>query len=102
MENNIGLHSVIHTINVFIKFEILSMAAELEMWHTNQRTHHGQKTKEIDRYILLRLVDKCSPFPEHLISLPLGSSWFHQFIIYTLHNLSVLCVWINDWFVCLD
>ena len=47
---------------------------------------------------------KCSLFPEHLISLPLGNSWFHRFIIYTLHNLSVLglCVRINDWFVCLD
>ena len=26
---------------------------------------------------------KCSLFPEHLISLPLGSSWLHPFIIYT-------------------
>ena len=25
---------------------------------------------------------KCSLFPEHLISLPLGSSWFHPFINY--------------------
>ena len=25
---------------------------------------------------------KCSLFPEHLISLPLGSSWFHPFVIY--------------------
>ena len=41
---------------------------------------------------------KFSLFPEHLISLPLGSSWFHPFIIYTLHNLSVygLCLRIND------
>ena len=29
-------------------------------------------------------------FLEHLILLPLGSSWFHPFIIYTLQNLSVL------------
>ena len=28
---------------------------------------------------------KCSLFPEQLISLPLGSSWFHPFIIYTLY-----------------
>ena len=29
--------------------------------------------------------------------------WFYPFIIYTLHNLSVLglCLRINDWFVCL-
>ena len=27
---------------------------------------------------------KCSLFPEHLVALPLGSSWFHTFIIYTL------------------
>ena len=41
---------------------------------------------------------KCSLFPEHLISLPLGSSWFHPFIIYTLQNFSVLglCLRIND------
>ena len=34
---------------------------------------------------------KCSLFPEHIISLPLGSSWFHPFIMYTLCivNLSV-------------
>ena len=32
---------------------------------------------------------KFSLFPEHLISLPLGSSWFYPFIIYTLHNKSV-------------
>ena len=31
---------------------------------------------------------KCSLFPEHLISLPLGGSWFYLFIIYTLQNLS--------------
>ena len=31
---------------------------------------------------------KCSLFPEHLISLPLGSSWFNPFIIYVIHNLS--------------
>ena len=29
-------------------------------------------------------------FPEHLISLPLGSSRFYPLMIYTLHNLSVL------------
>ena len=41
---------------------------------------------------------KRSLFPEHLISLPLGCSWFHPFIIYTSHNLSVLRlrVRIND------
>ena len=41
---------------------------------------------------------KCSLFPVHLISLPLGSSWFHPFIIYRLQNLSVfgLCLRIND------
>ena len=41
---------------------------------------------------------KCSLFSEYLISLPLGTSWFHPFIIYTLHNLSVagLCLCIND------
>ena len=46
----------------------------------------------------------CSLFPEHLIWLPLGSSWFHSFVIYTLLNLSVLwlCLWIKDWFVCLN
>ena len=46
---------------------------------------------------------KCSLFPEHLISLPLGSSRFHPFMIYTLQKLSVLglhvCLRINDWFV---
>ena len=42
---------------------------------------------------------KCAIFPEHLISLPLESSWFHQFVIYTQQNLSVLglCLQINDW-----
>ena len=42
--------------------------------------------------------------PEHLISLPLGSSRFHPFMIYTLQNLSVLglCLRIHDWFVSLD
>ena len=41
-------------------------------------------------------------FPEHLISLPLASSILYPFIIYTLHNLSVLglCLRIKDWFVC--
>ena len=28
---------------------------------------------------------KCLLFPEHLISLPFGSSWFRPFIIYTLY-----------------
>ena len=52
---------------------------------------------------------KCSLFSEHLISLPLGSSWFYSFAIYmylhcVLLNLSVLgpCLQINDWFVFLD
>ena len=27
----------------------------------------------------------CSLFPEHMISLPLGSSWFHPFIVYALY-----------------
>ena len=49
---------------------------------------------------------KCSLFPEHLISLRLGRSWFHPFIIYTLYITEFvslrLCLRINDWFVCLD
>ena len=42
---------------------------------------------------------KCSLFPEHLVSLPLGRSWSHPFITYTLHNLSVYrqCLGINDY-----
>ena len=28
---------------------------------------------------------KCSLFPEHMISLPLGSSCFHPFLIYALY-----------------
>ena len=41
---------------------------------------------------------KLSLFPEHLISLPLGSSRFYPLMIYTLHNLSVLglCLRIHD------
>ena len=34
-------------------------------------------------------VRNCALLPEHLISLPLGSSWFHTFIIYASQNLSV-------------
>ena len=43
-------------------------------------------------------------FPEHTMSLPLGSSWFHPLSIYTSHILSVygLCFWINDCIVYLD
>ena len=41
---------------------------------------------------------KWSHFPEHLISLPLGSSRFYPLMIYTLHNWSVLglCLRIHD------
>ena len=39
---------------------------------------------------------KLSLFPEHMISLPLESSWIQSFIIYTLLNLSVLGLRIND------
>ena len=37
-------------------------------------------------------------FPERLISLTLGSSWLHLFIIYTSQNVSILRLrlWIND------
>ena len=48
--------------------------------------------------------------PEHMISLPMWSWWFHPFILllniyrYSFPNLSVLWLWlrINDWFVFLD
>ena len=41
---------------------------------------------------------KCSLFPEHMISLPLGSSYFHPFTIYAMQKCSVygLCLQIND------
>ena len=29
---------------------------------------------------------RCSPFPEHMLSLPLGGgAWFHPFIVYILY-----------------
>ena len=39
---------------------------------------------------------KCPLFLEHLISLPMRSSWFHPFIIYTVQNLSVLELCVMD------
>ena len=46
---------------------------------------------------------KCSLFPEHLISLHLGSSWFHPFRVY-IPNLKVYRLFTDQWpwFVCLD
>ena len=43
---------------------------------------------------------KCSLFPEHLISLHLGSSIFHPFIIYSLHD--YICRLMTGLFACIN
>ena len=68
---------------------------EYSSWklHTTFRKFYGRHTDIVHKF-----VRKCSLFLEHLLSPQLGSSWFHPFIIYALHNLSVwgLCLRINE------
>ena len=62
----------------------------------------GFQLFSVNRYGCHMWDRKCSLFLEHIISLPLGSSWFHPFIIYTLHNLCKDYVYGLKTVVCLD
>ena len=98
------VRDILHVIESGIFFMLLSQGYSSCYWvrdilHRNFKLLFG---------ILMMMGATCGTgnthFPEHLISLLLGSSWFHILKIYTLPNMSVLgqCLRINDWLACLD